>query len=206
MFGILTVAFLCPHLDDWKSRGFPAAQHMKERSIPLKSVYATFSQEECTEIKGAHVKAVANEFDELQRSEQGASNVMLVRASNLADAVGATHLCYKEHFGTERPWPHHWSDKTNQIWAAVHFGCATSSGPYWIIHSVTVAGNRIRVSYSIDTVSTFVTNDLFQYYAWIPLGVLPTGKYSVELFNKADREVVLLRRVAIDPDKPRKYR
>src|ERR1700722_13455088 len=73
------------------------------------------------------------------------------------------------------------ADAQSQLWAVVYFGSMGSEPPQVLIDSVKIgADGKFAVNFHA-LVGGISTMDFYPYIAWIPLGPLPAGKYSVSL-------------------------
>ncbi len=87
------------------------------------------------------------------------------------------------------------ADDQSQLWAVVYFGSMGSQPPQVIIDSVKIgADGNFTVNFH-PVVGGISTMDLYPYIAWIPLGPLPAGKYSVSLVRGG--ETVIDRKFSI---------
>ena len=64
----------------------------------------------------------------------------------------------------------------------------------WVVKGVERSGNKVRVSFFKRLART---KDLQPYFAWVPLGTLEGGTYTLELFEAGDQEVKLARTVSV---------
>jgi hypothetical protein len=132
-----------------------------------------------------------------EASRQGASNVFLVDATNLHDAVRASASIFAGSRSANTAVPVNTGRrKRGSHWLVAYLGTAHSDPVRWIVKDATVTGKRIRLTYS-EPQSLIGTADSYPYYYWIPLGKLPTGTYEVELFNEDEKAVTLMRQVKV---------
>jgi RNA polymerase sigma factor (sigma-70 family) len=173
--------------------------------IPLESVYGTTGQKEIRNMSaGFNVRADGKKVYrepygpdlDLLNSEgrQGASNVFLVRGRDVKDAVQATWEVFAARAPADVPPAANRQARQAPLWAVAFFGITGSSPVAWKVRAVTVKGKAVRIAYETGEART---NDLHPYYAWVPLGRLEPGAYTVELFDAGREEVTLLRRCRV---------
>jgi len=130
-------------------------------------------------------------------SKSGASNVFLVDATNIDDAVRASSevllggAVVSPPATVDNPKPLRGSH-----WLVAYLGVGHSSPPGYVIKAVSVNGPRIRIAYQY-THPGMVTKDIHPYYYWIPVGKLSDGLYKLELYDTELKEVTLMRLVEV---------
>jgi hypothetical protein len=161
----------------------PSAQAAE---IPLKSIHSTSQQEG---MQRANKECIVSGDRSGKGRPSGASNVFLVDAKSLDDAMKATALVL---IGPRSP--AQVRVQTGSHWLVVYLGTTSSTPPRWIVDGVTIEGNRIRFTYH-QSQARMHTGDMHPYLYWIPVGQLQPGKYRLELYDGED--VTLMRRVEV---------
>jgi hypothetical protein len=162
---------------------FSQPEAEKQKKIELKTIHSTNGQKELQQVDLAATKI----GDKLRISEYGASNVFLVRGKDISEAIKETHAVV---------WQLAPGDKIegvdSEAWLVVFFGVAGSGGERWKVISVDYSPKRVRVWYKEN--DGIDTDDIHHYYAWIPLGKLDPGTFSMELWDQNTNEMVISRR------------
>lgn len=180
-----------------------ARESSAARSIPLSSILTTSRQPGMIAVErefqlqdNVDNKSTRGYLRQiLEASHGGASNVFLVDAANASAAIDASYNVIvgsrsAETAVTENiPNPRH-----GRLWIVVYLGSGPSSPVWWTIENVTVDGFKVAVNYRQSKPSP-ATDDVCQYYYWIPLSELTTGMYEVELFDTEATKAVLMRRI-----------
>ena len=78
----------------------------------------------------------------------------------------------------------------------VYFGVADVADTF-IVKSAEKKGRAFRVAYEFDQ-SEVSLKARHQHFAWVPLGRLQPGVYTLELFDAKAMEVTLMRRVTVE--------
>lgn len=124
-------------------------------------------------------------------------NVFLADAPDIDGAVAAASHVILERAGTDtvalRNQP---NPRTGNHWLVAYLGIGTSSGPLFIVDKVTANGPTITFSYHKPKLMA-ATDDLHDYFYWVPLGRLDPGVYQLELFDTDADAVMLSRRVTV---------
>jgi len=178
---------------------------INNRSLPLRSMYATNGQEELKAMNRSFVfekdgsktfvEPYGNELHQMFRYwGPGASNVCLVRGDEIVAAVNATRRVFTGGGPADVPSIPDGERKHDAIWLVAYFGASGSEPPAWVVRSVEQKERTFRVSY-VKRVA--LTKDLNEYFLWAPLGVLGAGIYTLELFDTEQHQVTLLRRVTV---------
>ena len=185
------------------------AQAEETRNIPLESSYSTsgqkglrlvgsgyFLQDDGTkkylEPCGSELEAISREAGSV-----GASNVFLVRGNDIAGAVRATRWVFTGGRSADVSTLADAEAKQAPVWAVVYFGRAPSEPPVWLIRAVELKAKTMRVTFLKRQGDV---RESQQYFAWIPLGNVEPGVYTLELFDAEKKDAVLVRRVTI-PEK-----
>ncbi len=173
----------------------------KAREIPLAAIYTTSGQEgtkplnrsahrrpdgslEFVEPYGAALNQIYVELN------SGLSNVFLVRARDINEAVSATacptDVVHSEPEDQVRP---------SAIWLVAYFGTTGSPPGGWSVQSVVMKRKTIRVNF-LERASKL--KNLQPYFVWVPLDKLqPNSTYTLELFDVDRGDVTLSRRVRL---------
>jgi hypothetical protein len=128
----------------------------------------------------------------------GLANVILVRGKDVAEAVNAAREALTRGRGSgDVPFTPEWkgSEKAEH-WLVFYLGTAGSVPPAWLVESVEFKDKTIRVNY-LKPIRKVTSGDAHRYLFWVPLGQLPDGVYSLELFDTGMNELTLMRRVRI---------
>ncbi len=169
-----------------------------KRNIPLKSIYSTNGQDGLQILKSRLEEPYGQDLQEMSRSLQGASNVFLVRGKDIAAAVRATRLIFMSGRSADVPVQPEDGLMNDHVWLVAYFGIAGSGPPAWTIKSVDVKDKCIQVRYTKPQLEEGTT-DIHQYFVWIPLQKLTEGTYTLELIDEGKEEVMLQRRVILEP-------
>ncbi len=177
-----------------------AGTEEKPGTIPLRSIYSTTDQE--------GVQTVPESKDSRQFSERlgGASNVFLVRGDDIAGAMNATRLVVTPGQSIDAPPYPQDGAKTGNVWLFVYFGKRPSNPRAFEIESVERKDNAVRLTFhkakylqrQTDPNWPFAaTTDSRIYLAFVPLGKLKPSVYTLELYDRDEGEVTLMRRVNV---------
>ena len=168
----------------------------KAQPIPLDSVYVTN--------EGTSLKRVGVGHDNIdeqmwavlyKRSTRvGLSNVFLVRGADITAAVQATTVALGSGVGADEPISADDMPKDGRVWVVAHLGVAGSTPEARIVKGVERTGNRVRVVFAKGW---SLSNDVWPYLVWAPLGSLGAGTYVLELYDTQARQVVLGRTVRV---------
>lgn len=180
------------------------ATQAAERIVDLSKIVSTSNQRGLIQARpsyrddGIFEQSFGYHLQKIVRaSESGASNLFLVDATNIDDAVRASTEVLLGGRGVSVPASADSRKQRNgRHWLVAYLGVGPSSPPAWTIKAVSINGNRIKIAYQIPQPTT-VTSDVHAYYYWIPLGKLGANVYELELFDVNLKEVTLLRRVEV---------
>ncbi len=177
------------------------------REIPLESIYSTSGQKNLKKADSGFVhrpdgsKQYAESYGVLLANflaefRGGPSNVFLVRAKDIRQAIRGTFLAFigsrsaEKPVGPEEDPPPPPSD----IWMVAYLGTSGSHPLAWEVRAVEQKGARVRLSYAKGQPET---NDLHRYFVWVPLGKQQTAIYTLEFFDVEKKQVTLMRRVTL---------
>jgi hypothetical protein len=171
--------------------------------IPLSDVTSTLRYEGMKYIGSGRrsdgtktvVEDYADAMSRLLASTGGASNVILVDANSINDAVKATARVLAGVRSADKP-AISWNTVSGKHWLLVYLGCGHSNPHKWVVESILIKGNVIRFRYRKPR-SSFETADIQHYYYWVPIGKLENGVYTLELYDSGLKSVTLMRRVEI---------
>lgn len=156
----------------------------KSRTVPLDSVYGTSGQKEikrlstATDGAGTYVDPAGADLVEIMKLDKKAETCFLVNGKDVASAVKASVAGFAKGPPT--------ATEKEPVWLSVYFGITGSSPPAYLVQSVEIRGNTIRLSYRKGLA---VSADIHQYYAYAPLGKLAAGEYTLELFETESKEI-----------------
>jgi hypothetical protein len=153
----------------------------KFEQIELSQIYATNGQ------KGLKELPENKDWEAIRtKSTYGASNVFLLRGKDVDEAIKATRLIILAGGRGDSIE----EEVQGQAWMVLSWGVGSSSPPKWTIHSVEKSEKSIRVHYREHKA---FTDDIHHYYAWVPLGSLKPGKYTLEVWSHDTGEKMLQR-------------
>jgi hypothetical protein len=177
------------------------------REIPLSSIVTTSLQKGMKQTSDAFPykdRASVSTNGHLQRilagTKSGASNVFLVDAKDMHDAVGiGARVIVGAHQADtaarqDIPKPKHY-----EYWMIAYLGSGPSEPAWWTVESATVQGTTVRLNY-LKSPPSPATKDLHPYYFWVPVGDLENGSYQLELFDVKNNVVTLSRRVTVEKE------
>lgn len=124
----------------------------------------------------------------------GGPNAFLVRADDFTNAVRATSLACLGSRSLGVPIGPDDNSEHTHFWLVAHFGTTGSDPPAWLIQSAQRRGNALRLTYVGGQPET---KDMHHYFAWVPLGWVEPGTYTLELFDAEKKQATLRRRVEI---------
>jgi hypothetical protein len=167
------------------------------RQIPLESIYSTTGQKGLKALKMRLDEPQGQELQGIARGYRGgASDVFLVRGKDIAAAVKAARQAFTAGQSADGPVIPDAASRAAPLWVVAYLGSAGSSPPAWLVHSVEVKGQMVRVTFRKPK-RFGSTRDLHPYFLWVPLGKVEAGTYTLELFDADKEEVTFLRRVAV---------
>jgi hypothetical protein len=178
------------------------ASQAASREIPLSEIFSTGGQKGLqrvppdTQIVDGKVAGKVSATIELERRHDGSSNAFLVDAPKIGDAVNATARVLTGFRAADTPVPP-LSILTGINWLVVYLGSGHSNPTKWIVESVTVDGNKIRLTYRKPKVVGPQTLDGRPYYFWVKLDALDAAAYNLELYDSELKAVTLMRRVEV---------
>jgi hypothetical protein len=178
----------------------PEKESKKWVKIPLGSIYSTNGQKGLKAVTTRAEERYATDLLHLRREfRSGASNVILVRGKDIAEAVNAARFAFTAARSADVPVDPddpRVTAKGAPVWLVAYLGTAGSSPPYLLVQSVERQGKKVRVTFR-KAKTTIMSSNLHRYFVWVPLGKLEAGTYALELIEAGKKEVTLLRRVRI---------
>jgi hypothetical protein len=169
------------------------------RTIPLKEIYSTNGQKGLKPVQRHLAEPYGHDLNELYlKFHGGASNILLVRGKDFAEAVRSTRWGFAG-VSADAPVEGPYVSKAAPLWVVAYLGAAGSEPPVWLVHSVVVQGPTVRVTFRKQE-SLGNSADFHHYFVWIPLGQAIARTYTLELFDADKQEVVLSRRVTAAED------
>jgi len=184
-----------------ESRGERTKQ---ERTIPLSEIVTTSPQKDLQSVKYVWEKdktqtpeAFDNFMRQIQTASKGSSNIFLVDATNIHDAMSATFSMLVGLRSADTPAPVKTAQpKRGSHWLVAYLGSGPTNPTWWTIESVQVSEGKLVLSYRKSKPMP-ATDDVHPYYYWIALGKLSPGAYKVQLFDTDKGVVTLMRRVEV---------
>jgi len=180
------------------------------RTIPLSSVVTTGSQKGMKRATKVFQlddgkrdnKAYYNSIEQIEQgTRSGASNVFLVDATTIQDAIWASTRIILGSDSARIPAPVNTPNPVRgSHWLVAYLGTAPSTPTWWTVERITVSGKTIRLTYR-ESPPTGATRDAESYYYWAPLGPLAAGIYDLELFDAGRNMVSLMRKVEVESKK-----
>ena len=176
----------------------------ESREIPLSSMTTTSGQkglQHTTAARGADGKYIAKHggyLDHINRASLGPSNIFMVDAPDIDEAVAASSSGFLGGRSADQPVPVNRPDpQRGTYWLVAYLGLAGSSPANWTVESVTVTGSKIRFAYH-KSKNGADTKNSWQYIYWVPLGILKKGTYDLELYDSERETVRLVRKVDVN--------
>jgi hypothetical protein len=171
----------------------------KVYKVPLKSVYVSFEQEGTKHFDRGSKEDPDGELRAIWKVELGEEReFFLVRACKVGGAAKAARKVLSgQHKGGA---PASADDGAAEYWLVAYLGTLGSEPPAFSVVSAERQGRTI--SLRVQKIKrTLVSKDRHQYLVWVPLGKLPNGKYTLELYLDGEktgggREAVLVREKA----------
>jgi hypothetical protein len=185
-----------------KSADGVAAQAVKNdeeptRKIPLESIFSTAAQKPLKPARRSSDSAAKDLNQIFREFRSGLTNVFLAQADDFNAAVGSTRAAFTGARSGDRPIGPLHESKASDHWFVAYLGTAHSTPPAWQLDYFEQKERRLTLAFWKPN-PTGATRDSHQYFVWVPLGKLPPGEYSLELFDVNRRQTVLMRRVLID--------
>lgn len=174
-------------------------------TIPLSEIVTTSPQKGMQQIRDVlQQKGNAQEPEtadgylrQLLSGTNGGSNVFLVDAATIYDALSASYSILVGSRSADTPVAVNTpKPKRGGHWLIAYLGSGPSDPTWWSIESVSVDKGKVVLSYR-KSKSRSATRDLRRYYYWIPLRKLDPGIYELELVDADNGSVTLMRRVEI---------
>lgn len=166
---------------------------------------------------GGAVKEETYRMIRAAASHTGASNVFLVCANDFPAAIEATSGAYNTTFppgGADWTIPRVKTGdlprnstkadvppkpiKRPDVWLVAYLG--SDSSDRWLVVRAERTGTRLRLIYTdrFRTPGVIAAGDSDPRLVWVPLGPIPGGKYTVDLFETVEKEVTLSRLVRVE--------
>lgn len=182
----------------------PSAEKNQDavRKVPLSEIVATSSQTGLQSVRDVlkqkgNAQTAEDYLRQFISASNGSSNVFLVEATNIYDALDASSSILLGSRSADTPAPVTSSQPTRgSYWLVVYIGVGPSTPTWWTVESVTVKKGEVVLTYRTSKPQP-ATADLHPYYYWIPIGKLPPGSYEVKLFDAERTGVALMRRVEV---------
>ena len=157
-----------------------AADEVKK--IPLGSVYSSTGQKDTKD--GVELREVPDAFGNFS----GRSVIFLVNGKDFLTAVKASRPFFEFRGDGKAQEPKAESKAGEQNWVGACMGSEGSSPPAFRVQSVEIGGKKIRVTYE-DMKRDLSTADEHLYMLFAPLGKLPAGEYTLELYESTAKKV-----------------
>lgn len=205
--GGITIGLL---LYSWTIAANPQDSAAKERrAIPLTEIVTTSPQKGLQSVrdvlqqnKNARQPDAADGYlRQLLSGSNGSSNVFLVDAPNIYGALSASFSILVGGRSADTPALVNTPDPPHGgHWLVAYLGAGPSNPTWWTLESVSVEKGKVILSYRPSKPSA-ATDDVHQYYYWIPLGKLDSGVYELQLVDADKAAITLMRRVEVTRDK-----
>jgi len=172
-------------------------------AIPLSKIVTTSPQSDLQAFEVVFPNEIERRklFQRISAFSSGASNLFLVDATNTLDAFKASLSVLEGSHSADTPALVNTDDPDRgSHWLVAYLGVGPSQPVSWVVESVTVKRNSIRVSYH-QPKANIVTGDIWRFYYWVPLGTLDPGNYQLEFYTTKEKAVTLSRRVTVQRDK-----
>jgi len=170
----------------------------KTTSIPLESAFSTTRQDNMKKISRTRDQGekYVNDLKLIYEYSYhvGASNIFLVRGNSIAEAIRATRQAFAGANGVDEPVNPDEKRQRGEFWLVAYLGVSGSEPPACVVTSIEKQGNRFRLTYERKIAET---QDIYQYFVWVPLGSLSDGRYSLELAERQDAIPILVRNVPV---------
>jgi hypothetical protein len=173
----------------------------KTVSVPLGEVYTTSEQKGLKRVARGEDRTPVKLRSRLTVAapKGGLPDAFLARGRDITAVVGVTASFYEGGgFGDGDIGPEERSPQ-DQVWLVAYLGRTTSDPLRFEVTAVERRGAAVRLSYRVVPLGggVAVTLDRRPYYYWAPLGRLAPGAYQVELYDAAEKQVTLMRRVVV---------
>lgn len=176
------------------------------REIPLSEIITTSPQKGLLNVEDVlnqeqddrRRKAATADLRRIKSSPNGASNVFLVEAGSICDAVSASAGILAGLRTADTP------ALTNSVnpslgrhWLVAYLGTGPSTPTWWSVERVNAETNKLKLTYRKAPPSP-VTSDEHSYLFWVPLEHLAPGTYQLELHDAERDGASLVRRVDVE--------
>jgi hypothetical protein len=180
-----------------KEQHLPGDQAKRTKTIPLVLTYSTSLQKGLKRVEESIPESLREKIAEwfTRWAKVGASDVFLVRGNDFGDVLEATRWAMDSWIPAGGPVRRmDVRDVSQQMWLFGYLGVGRHSPPAWILESIEIDNNNIRLIYRQKP--SRGEKDL-PYLVWAPLGKLQPGCYTVQLYDKDSGESTLARRVFV---------
>lgn len=180
-------------------------QPMRSRSIPFEHVYSNGPQLGFNRVSQGRVvddKIVQEDYGHdlrtlFKEAGRGPSNAFLVDADSIKDAMRGSLRVMVGGAAADKA-VKSVAVRSGEYWLVAFLGCGHSGPLRWEVKEIRVDKWRVRLTYRVPK-EGWATADVHRHIFWAPLGKLPAGAYSVELFDSGSDAITMKRRVLIDP-------
>jgi hypothetical protein len=174
----------------------PGKESTTKRTVELSSIFSSADQQGLKPIKANPTDPWATALRQLFEnwSDNGVSNVFLVRGKDITAALKACRVVLTTGRGADVAWGPDDRETHKDFWLFAYVGIFRTERK---LHSVKQVGNNIRLTYSKPDSDAMGAR---RFFYWVPLGQLPTGSYTLELFDADQKVVTLMRRVKVTDD------
>jgi hypothetical protein len=202
MFGLSLVLLGIAHAMGAESRDDKANE---PRTITLSAIVTTSPQKGLQNVRDVlqqkgnsqEPEAADGYLRQLLSGSNGSSNVFLVDATTIHDALAASFNILVGSRSADTPATVNTAKPfRGSHWLVAYLGAGPSTPTWWTIESVELEKNKVILSYRPSKPSP-ATADVRPYYYWIPLGTLDPGTYELQLVNLDQKLVRLVRRVDV---------
>lgn len=143
-------------------------------------------------------KAATADLRRINSSPNGASNIFLVEAGSICDAVSASAGILAGLRTADTPaLTNSVSPSLGRHWLVAYLGTGPSTPTWWSVERVDAETNKLKLTYRKAPPSP-VTSDEHSYLFWVPLEHLAPGTYQLELYDAERDGASLVRRVDVE--------
>ncbi len=171
---------------------FAACGAGQPQTVPLDNIHANFDQDGVRRLKD-------EEQPKFSPNKIPPRTVVLVAGKDAAAAAKASEQALVAAKPTADAPPVKMRDK-GPVWGAACLGINGSSTPpsCWKLVAVEVIGKTIRISYAGgDSEGGPAIWDPSPEIIWAPLGPLPAGDYTLEMYDKSQNKTTVSRRCKV---------
>jgi hypothetical protein len=168
------------------------------KGIPIERMWSTTGQKNVRQLHKGSPDTIGRELAQIyEKLPMGASNIFLVQGEDIRAAARATRRALINYQPVHAPVYPDDEAKVDQLWVLVYFGSAGSTPPRWVLRGASEKEDTIRIGFEEPKREGGGTDDLSQYFAWVPITKQSPGTLMLELYDVEKKEVVLMRRVTI---------